>query len=159
MKRPSGKGTITLYANKSVGNIEETQITNGYDMIDKWKVFVSRGYGEGGEAREYPRMIMGKPIVAAPRSACTETYIVIGSFDNENEANNLAAFLRTKFARFLVGLKKNTQDITQDRSTFVPDLPMFKTWTDGKLYEYFGLNAQEIEFIESMVRPMELTDG
>ena len=100
-------------------------------------------------------MIMGKPIVAAPPSACTETYIVVGTFDNENEAKNLDSFLRTRFVRFLVGLRKNTQHITKDRFAFVPNMPMDKAWTDKKLFSHFGLTEQEIDFIEAMIRPME----
>lgn len=154
-ERPSGRGTVTLYANKVTGKIEKSAITASKDIIDKWKVFISMGYGEGGETREYPRMIMGKPIVAAPPSACTETYIVVGTFDNESEAKNLDSFLRTKFVRFLVGLRKNTQHITKDRFAFIPNMTMDKAWTDKKLYSHFGLTEQEIDFIEAMIRPME----
>ena len=112
-------------------------------------------YGEGGEARDYPRMIMGRPIVAAPPSACTETYLVVGAYETEIEANNLDNYLRTKFLRFLVGLRKNTQHITKDRFSFVPLLPMTKVWTDKKLYAHFGLSDDEIAFIDLIVRPME----
>jgi site-specific DNA-methyltransferase (adenine-specific) len=103
-------------------------------------------------------MIMGKPIVAAPPSACTETYLVVGAYDSQEEAINLAIYLRTRFLRLLVGLRKNTQHITKDRFAFVPQLPMTKNWTDANLYRHFGLNEEEIAFIESMVRPME-TNG
>ena len=152
--RPSGKGTIKLYATKTLGPIEKSAIPNGREMVDKWKVLLSKGYGEGGESREYPRMIIGKPIVASPPSACTETYIIVGSYDGKDQAENMAEYIRTKFFRFMVGLLKNTQDTTKDRFAFVPQLPMTKTWTDAKLYKHFGLTADEIAFIESMVRPM-----
>jgi site-specific DNA-methyltransferase (adenine-specific) len=153
--RPEKHGELTLYANKAVGKINKSAITVGTGMLNKWKVLISMGYGEGGEAREYPRMIMGKPIIAAPPSACTETYLVVGAYDSKNETTNLASYLRTRFLRLLVGLRKNTQHITKDRFAFVPQLPMTKTWTDEKLYAHFGLTADEIAFIESMVRPME----
>lgn len=157
-ERPTNKGEITLYANKSIGLIELSAISNGAELLNKWKVLTSRGYGEGGEAREYPRMMMGKPIIAPPASACTETYIVIGSYNSEVEATNLASYARTKFLRFLVGLRKNTQDITQDRFAFVPQLSMMESWSDEKLYAKYGLTQEEIDFIESMIRPMELGD-
>ncbi|HOV75986.1 MAG TPA: Eco57I restriction-modification methylase domain-containing protein [Candidatus Hydrogenedentes bacterium] len=156
--KPKNRGAITLYANKSVGKIPKSEITVGLDMLDTWKVFTSMGYGEGGEAREYPRMIMGKPIVAAPPSACTETYIVVGSYKSRNEAENLASFIRTRFFRFLVGLRKNTQHITKDRFAFVPQLPMTTRWTDEKLYAHFGLTKTETDFIATIVRPMEASD-
>lgn len=157
--KPKKTGGITLYANKSVGKISRTEIKVGTEMIDKWKVITSMGYGEGGEAREYPRMIIGKPIVTQPPSACTETYIVVGSYATEKEANNLDAYLRTRFVRFLVALRKNTQHITEDRFAFVPKLDMKKKWDDEKLYKHFGLTAEEIEFIETIVRPMEASDA
>ena len=153
--RPTGKGDVMLYANNSVGTVQKRTLPTGTEMIDSWKVLTSMGYGEGGEARDYPRMIMGKPIVAAPPSACTETYLVVGAYDTESEAEDLAAYLRTRFLRFLVGLRKNTQHITQDRFAFVPSLPMTKEWTDKKLYAHFGITEEEIAFIETIVRPME----
>ncbi|MBP6860186.1 MAG: Eco57I restriction-modification methylase domain-containing protein [Candidatus Pacebacteria bacterium] len=153
-ERPTGKGTVKLYANKTIGKIEKSAITVGFDMLDSWKVFISMGYGEGGEAREYPRMILGKPIVAAPGIACTETYIVVGKYKTEKEAENLAKYLQTKFLRFLVALRKNTQHVTRDRFLFVPDLPMKEEWTDEKLNKLFRLTKEEIEFIDMIVRPI-----
>lgn len=153
--KPKDQGNITLYANKAIGKINKSEITVGTEILNKWKVLISMGYGEGGEAREYPRMIMGKPIVAAPPSACTETYLVVGAYDSKSEADNLAFYLSTRFLRFLVGLRKNTQHITRDRFTFVPLLSMRKKWTDEELYAHFGLTEDEIAFIESMVRPMD----
>ena len=113
-------------------------------MLESWKVFLSMGYGEGGETREYPRMILGKPIVAPPSSACTETYIVISTFDDQESAENLSAYLQTKFVRFLVGLRKNTQHITKDRFEFVPDLPMNRSWNDNDLYEHFNITSSAV---------------
>jgi site-specific DNA-methyltransferase (adenine-specific) len=154
--RPTGKGKIQLYANKDIGKIEESEIPSGNEMINLWKVFTSMGYGEGGESRDYPRMIMGKPIVAPPPSACTETYLVVGAYSTETEARNLDSYLRTRFLRFLVALRKNTQHITKERFSFVPLLPMTEEWTDEKLYKKYSITGEEIEFIESLIRPMEL---
>lgn len=158
-ERPTGKGTLKLYATKTVGKYERRNILTGAFMLDKWKVLVSNGYGEGGESREYPRMIIGKPIIAPPNSACTETYIVVSYFETEEDAQNFANYLRTKFFRFCVGLLKNTQHTTKDRFAFVPKMDMRKKWDDKKLYKYFGLTAEEINFIETIVRPMETPDA
>lgn len=118
--RPTGKGDVHLYATKTQGQIERELLTHGIELVDRWKVLLSNGYGEGGEAREYPRLIIGKPIVAGPPSACTETYIVVGAYNEENKALNLAAFLKTRLCRFLIALLKNTQHITIERFAFVP---------------------------------------
>lgn len=156
--RPTGRGMITLYANKTVGNIQRSAIKAGTEMIGSWKVLLSMAYGEGGESRDYPRMITGKPIVAPPDSACTMTYLVAGCCESKTEAENLAEYLKTRFLRFLLGLRKNTQHITKDRFAFVPALPMNKVWTDKKLYAHFEITEAEVAFIESIVRPMEGAD-
>ena len=94
---------------------------------------------------------LSKPIIAEPGTACTETYLVAGHFDNETEAINFAKYLRTRFARFLVSLRKATQHATRDVYAFVPDLPLDQAWIDAKLYKRYGLTKDEIAFIESQV--------
>lgn len=154
-ERPSGNGEITLYANGGSGKIEISRITRNVELIDNWKVLLSMGYGEGGEVREYPRRIIGKPIVAEPPSACTETYIVVAAFEKEVEAKRMANYLRTVFARFLIALRKNTQHITSDRFRFVPELPMDKDWNDSTLTQYFNLSDDEFEFMTKLVKPLD----
>ena len=158
-EKPSGTGTVNLFAFRSQGLVEAEKITKNKELVPKWKVLLSMGYGEGGETREYPRMITGKPIIAPPPSACTETYIVISSFDEEVHARNLASYLRTKFARFLIGLRKNTQHITSDRFAFLPFVSMEKPWLDNDLFNFFELSDEEIEFIDLLIRTMDSDDG
>lgn len=153
--KPQKEGKIRLYANKAVGFIDQNKILKNEKLIHKYKVLISMAYGEGGEKRDYPRMIIGKPIVAHPPSACTETYLVVGSFNNEAEATNFSKFLKTRFCRFLIALRKNTQHITPDRFKFVPKLDMKIGWDDDSLFEHFGISEAEQEFIASLVRPME----
>ena len=94
------------------------------------------------------------PFLGEPGSCCSETYLVIGPFDNESTANNAIAYIHTKFFRFMVLLVKNTQDATKTVYSLVPDMPLSKVWTDSELYTYFDLNDDEINFIESMIREM-----
>jgi site-specific DNA-methyltransferase (adenine-specific) len=94
---------------------------------------------------------LSKPIIAEPGTACTETYLVAGHFDNEDDAANYAKYLRTRFVRFLVSLRKPTQHATRDVYSFVPDLPVSQEWTDLKLYKRYELSKDEIAFIESQV--------
>jgi site-specific DNA-methyltransferase (adenine-specific) len=94
---------------------------------------------------------LSKPIIAEPGTACTESYLVAGHFDSEIEANNYARYLRTRFARFLVSLRKSTQDAPRNVYAFIPDLPLDQEWTDAKLYRRYGLTQDEIAFIESQV--------
>ena len=80
---------------------------------------------------------------------------MIASFDSEQEAENLRKYLRTKFARFMIALVKNTQNLARGGFRFLPVLNMEEEWNDEKLFSYFGINHDEIEFIDSIVRPME----
>jgi hypothetical protein len=92
-----------------------------------------------------------KPIVAEPGTACTETYLVAGPFDNEEQATNYVQYLCTRFVRFLVSLRNGTQHATRDVYSSVPDLPLEKCWTDPLLYKRYGLTNDEIAFIESQI--------
>ena len=98
---------------------------------------------------------LSKPIIAEPGTACTETYLVAGHFDTEQEAKNYARYLSTRFVRFLVSLRKATQHATRDVYSFVPDLPLDKAWTDAKLYARYGFTAEEIAFVEDQVAAQE----
>lgn len=101
---------------------------------------------------------LSNPIIAEPGEACTETYVVAGRFENERSARRYAAYLRTRFARFLVSLRKYTQHANRSVYAFVPDIPLSRDWTDEKLYERYGLTKDEIAFIESIVRPMDAVE-
>jgi site-specific DNA-methyltransferase (adenine-specific) len=89
--------------------------------------------------------------VDGPGTACTETYNVAGRFSSEAEATLYANYLRTRFLRFLVSLRKVGQHANRDVYAFVPDLPLTDDWTDAKLYKRYGLTTDEIAFIESQV--------
>ena len=95
--------------------------------------------------------ILGEPIAAPPGTACTETYLVIGICESESEAINLAAYMRTRFVRFLVSLRKITQNITRSSYKFVPALPMSQQWNDVALFERYKISDDEIAFIESLI--------
>ena len=102
----------------------------------------------------FPNAILGKPIVTAANTACTETYLLIDTFDTIQEAQYLAQYIKTKFFRFLVSLMKTTQNNSKDRFCFVPILPLTQTYTDKILYSMFDINTEEQTFIESIVKEM-----
>ena len=144
---------ITLYQNSGIGYVDATEITNNFDLIGRHKVLIPP-LGSGSDS--FPHAILGKPFVVTPNSACTETYLVAGAYDNEEEARNLTTYLATRFLRFLVLLNKPTQHATSKVYTFAPIQDFGKPWTDERLYEKYGLSESEISFIESMIRPLEL---
>jgi site-specific DNA-methyltransferase (adenine-specific) len=143
MKKP-----IQLYENQRTGWIERNQITVHPKWIDEWKVLMTRVQGTSAAIET---KFLSKPIIAEPGTACTETYLVAGHFEDEKTAENYAKYLRTLFVRFLVSLRKPTQDAARGVYGFVPELPLDKEWTDAKLYKRYGLTKDEIAFIESQV--------
>lgn len=150
------KDPVRLRTNEGDSFIERTEIPRNEAWIDQWKVILGRAYGERGA---FPYKITNEPIILGPGTACTETYLVINRFTSQQEAKRFAAYLRTRFVRFLISLRKNTQDLFSERFAFVPDLPMDRNWTDEMLYEKYGISKSEVTFIESMVRPMGDVNG
>ena len=147
------EGRITLYQNGGIGYADRIALSKGKEFIDKHKVLIPRA-GSGSDA--FPHIILGKPFIATAPSACTETYIVAGAYDTIEECKNLQSYISTRFFRFLVLLMKVTQDATAKVYSFVPVQDFNEEWSDEKLYSKYGITPDEIEFIESLIRPMEL---
>lgn len=144
---------ITIYANKTIGYLKsDFNIPQNADWVNSYKVYISFGYGAG---EGYPHQIINKPLLGLKHSCCTETYLVIGPFGTKRMAENVISYINTKFFRFLVMLKKNTQNGTKGVYEFVPLQDFTESWSDEKLYKKYNLTQEEIDFIESMIRPME----
>ncbi|MBI3042752.1 MAG: Eco57I restriction-modification methylase domain-containing protein [Betaproteobacteria bacterium] len=149
--KPSSAGLrkpVRLFENQRIGWVARKDILINSEWIDEWKVLMTAVQGTSAAVEN---KFLSKPIIAAPGTACTETYLVAGHFDNETTAANYAKYLRTRFVRFLVSLRKATQHATRDVYSFVPDLPLDREWTDAKLYKRYGLTKDEIAFIESQI--------
>lgn len=135
------------------GYIDRKSINKNIDWIDKYKIFITKAYGAG---ESFPHQILNVPIIGNPNSCCSETYIVIGPFDNALIIENVVSYIKSKFFRFLVSLKKITQEARRGVYEFVPIQDFTEPWTDEKLYKKYGLTPEEIAFIESMIRPMKI---
>ena len=142
------KNPVKLFGSQRISFVERSEIPTNATWIDKWKVLMTRVQGTSAAIET---KFLSKPIIAEPGTACTESYLVAGLFDTEAEATNYANYLRTRFVRFLVSLRKSTQDAPKHVYAFIPDLPLNEEWTDAKLYKRYGLNKDEIAFIESQV--------
>ena len=147
-----GVEEIKIYANKTIGFISKDKIPTNTDWIRKPKIYITKAYGAGDE---FPHQIINTPILENEPSCCSETYIVVGPFENKKKAQNVLTYMKTKFFRFMVLLHKNTQDATKIVYKFVPMQDFSKPWTDEELYKKYNLSQEEISFIESMIRPME----
>ncbi|MFZ4686956.1 MAG: restriction endonuclease, partial [Hyphomonadaceae bacterium] len=139
---------VKLSGSQKVSWVDRADILKNPEWIDEWKVLMTRVQGTSAAVET---KFLSKPIIAAPGTACTETYLVAGHFATELEAARYAKYLRTRFVRFLVSLRKSTQDAPKHVYAFIPDLSLNEEWTDAKLYKRYGLTEDEIAFIESQV--------
>lgn len=119
--------------------------------LNKWKLFVTRNWGIGSFDD-----IPSKPVVAGPGELCTETFIEFGPFESKEEVENVLSYLKTKFFRAMVAIRKQDQGSSKAVYHYVPIQDFTKPWTDEELYAKYGLTDEEIAFIESMIKPMEL---
>ena len=142
------KKPVKLFGSQKISWIERKEVTVNADWVDEWKVLMTAVQGTSAAVET---KFLSKPIIAEPGTACTETYLVAGHFLDKETAGNYAKYLRTRFVRFLVSLRKATQHATRDVYSFVPDLPLDKEWSDAKLYKRYSLTQDEIAFIESQV--------
>ena len=146
------KGFLRLYENQGESYVNRSEITKNNQDIEKYKVFISRA-GSGSDS--FPHPIVGLPFIGEPFTVCTETYIYIGPFNSRIECANVITYIKTRFVRFLIMLRKVTQSTTKEVYKFVPLQDFSHPWTDEMLYKKYDLDENEIHFIESMIKPME----
>ena len=155
------KGDLKLYSSRGDGKIERANVTAGIPLIPKWKVLLSKTSNDhaGQTDKDGKRRIFSRIEVMPPYSVCTESYLVVGAFDSEEEASNCASYLKTAFVRFLVSTVLLTQNITKGKFEFVPLVDFHKEWSDSELFDKYGLSQEERDFIMSRIRPMNGADN
>ncbi len=144
--------TVRILVSGEINYVSRDSITKSADMIDTHKVFIAKA-GSGSD--KFPHTILGRPIIGEPNMICNQTYLYIGPLENQEQCKNLVSYINTKFFRFMVMLKKNTQDAMRGTYAFVPMQDFNKPWTDAELYKKYSINEEEIKFIDSMIRPMD----
>ena len=147
------KNSLILHSSKGVEYISEDQVKTGLDLINKYKVLISRPISGNLETPPFKVIALLKTL--KPKEVCTHTYLVVGSYGNIEAAHNLKTYLETKFVRFLLVQSISGIDISKDKFRFVPMQDFSESWTNEKLYNKYKLTKEEIEFIESMIRPMQ----
>lgn len=150
-------GDIALHlvkqGKRQIGYVRKADIKKNVQLIDSWKVLTPKAGSDGGQ--KIPDVVLGKPLVVAPGSVCTQTFIAFRVADKA-QAESLNAYYGTKFFRFLVSLRKITQDALKGTYTWVPQQTWDQIWTDAALYEKYGLDQNQIDYIEEVIKPMDL---
>lgn len=158
---------ISLFGSDGITYMEEKDVPQNKEIVDKWKVIMSKASAEhaGQTDANGRKRIVSRLEVLPPYTICTESYLLLDIFDNEEEAQNLKKYIRTCFTRFLLASILITQNIVRDKFKFVP-IQNYKNnsdidWSqsipdiDRQLYSKYNLSDDEIDFIEKMIKPMD----
>ena len=140
-------------------------IDSEHENLKRWKVLVPSANGSGAIGEVIPTPLIGASFIVGPQEGYTQSFIGVGAFENENEAQASLKYVKSKFARCMLGLLKITQHNPPEKWRYVP-LQNFTTqsdidWSkpipdiDRQLYAKYGLNGKEVAFIESHVKAME----
>ena len=155
---------IGLYKGKRVVRWIKRSLMQSVDTLDSYKVLVPEANGTGAIGEVLSTPIIGTPIIGTPIMAHTDTFLSIGNFADAEAAGNCLRYVRTRFARTMLGTLKATQHNPRDTWTNVPlqdftpssDIDWSKSIPeiDRQLYAKYHLTDDEIAFIERMIKPM-----
>jgi site-specific DNA-methyltransferase (adenine-specific) len=141
--------------------VDPTAFTDKNGIIGKWKVVTGKVTSEGNIKESVTGSIgvLTNFFVIEPNTICLETYVVANVFDSKQEAEHFVSYMKTKFFRFMLGLRVSGIDINKEKFTWVPDMVDYSaiwmdtdTKTNKGLYSHFGLTRQEIAYIESKIK-------
>lgn len=149
--------TECLTTGRVIKYVTKSSFLDPFKVINLWKVIINNTV-PGGQTDIYSG---SKPLltgfrVLSPNQICTETYVVVGTFHTETEAENYICYMKTKFFRFMVSLRLSTHILSKDRFAWVPDMRNYnKVWTDAEMYQSFKLNPDGVELIEKSIKAIK----
>jgi site-specific DNA-methyltransferase (adenine-specific) len=130
--------------------VDRAKILKSDHLIDTWKVLIPAA---GFESQILPTLVLSSLRRAPNPSVCTQTYLFVPT-NTEAEADSVESYIRTRFVRFLVWLRKVSQHATRSTYKWVPQQTWGHQWTDAELYEKYGIAADEQAYIAEMIREM-----
>lgn len=150
------KGKLKIYgvkgkkggAKRLFGYVDPSFVTQNKDEIGKYKILFSYAYTTTAS-------IPPEPIIAKPNEVSTETFLRIGPFNTESEVRNCLSYIKTKFFRALLLFNRSQKNASSKTFCLIPIQDFSKPWTDEELYAKYNLSQEEINFIETMIKPME----
>ena len=157
-KRVSPKEALAT-TKRLMGYIARSEITKSPQLVDTWKVMVPEASSDGGQ--KIPDPVLGTTFVTPSPSACTQTYLFFYC-SSEQEARNVQSYLKTRFFRFMVSLRKITQHAPRNTYLWVPqqdfsansalDWHQSTAELEQALYDKYQLTEEERDHIAQMVK-------
>ena len=155
-KDKKNQDDLIMFSSDGKFFIAKNNVTDKNKVLEKYKVIITYAMSGGNKpGNDGKYQIISSLQVLEPKEVCTETYLILATFEASVEAENMCTYIKTKFARFLLLQSLSSIHITKSTFSFVPLQDFSKPWTDEELYAKYGLTEEEIAFIESMIRPME----
>jgi site-specific DNA-methyltransferase (adenine-specific) len=157
-RKESKSHYIKLIHSQGNGFVSEGEVLKNIDLVPKWKVSIGKLVPSNGEVGVDPSKgynAMTQPRLMLPNEVITDSYLVLATFNTENEARNFEQYMKLKTPRFLMHETYSSMNISRSNFRFVPFLDYNKKWSDEIIYEMFGFTDKEINFIEGMIRSME----
>jgi superfamily II DNA or RNA helicase len=155
-KNQTSGSDVVLLSSNGKGFYDRNKITDREDILEKYKVIITYAMSGGNKpTSDGNYQIVSSLQVLLPNEVCTETYLVLGTFDDLATALNMSTYISTKFCRFLMLQALTSIHITKDSFQFVPAQDFSEPWTDEELYKKYQFTIEEIKFIESTIRPMD----
>ena len=150
----SPTGELVLYSSHGNSYVDRSQIKKGVELIDAWKVLVSKTASEhaGQSDRQGMRRVLSRLEVMPPGSVATESYLIVGPFPNRSQAERMRDYLSSRFTRYLLSSILLTQNITKSLFAFIPSLDELDDVSDQSLYEKFELTEKEVAHIEAVIK-------
>lgn len=145
-----------LYSLNGKAYISKGIVIDRDNLVDKYKVIMTKAMSGGNKpSSEGNYLVISNTMrVLSPGEVCTETYLCLGSFDNEEEANGLRDYMKTKFFRFLLLQALTSINISKEKFELIPIIDFKQKIDDKMLYKKYNLNESEIEFIENKIKTM-----
>lgn len=144
---------------QGVDFISREAVTKNADLIDKFKIKISilvPQNGEVGVDAEKGFRSISSPQILYPGTVDSFSYLNIGFFDTETEAVNFRDYMTCKLPRFMMRTTYSSVHISKANFIFVPMMDFTQSWTDEKLYSYFGLSSYEADLVDRTMRPLVL---
>ena len=147
-----------VYSSGGKGYISFDSITKGEELIDKYKVIISKVTSEhAGEPDKNGKFTVISTIkVLQPGEVCTDSYLVAFASSSEVKTKNFAKYACTKFFRFLLLQAVSSINLSKDKFQFIPMIDLSQSWSDERLYDQFELDESESQFIEGMMKEKEM---
>lgn len=156
-KDKASDGDVCVVTSKGNTYTPRANVKSNTSIINKFKVVITKATSEhaGQSSKDGTRKVLAKILLLKPNQICSQTYLVVDSFNTLRDAKKCVKYLKTKFCRFLLLQAISSQDLSRDKFCFVPDEIYHENPTDVELYNFFDLDEEDISLIEESIKSIE----